>query len=158
MTHHGVKYQEGLNEDTRIFEPYSTFFDRLIFASKDILAFLWDGTLIADVEVPENERIIEVVSHGTQKFMARRIILTNIRPITLGVIKELVAEGVDIHAGNDYAILWSAKDNHIEILKYLSEQGADIHVWNDFALLLSEENGHEEVVKYLVEHGAVRQF
>ena len=154
MTHHGFTYQEGLNKDTQAFDPNPTCEDGLFFASKDILAFLEKGTLIAEVEVPENEKFVQVTVGQTQKFKARKIILTNIRPLTSEMLQMLIAEGADIHAGNDYALLWSAVNGHLEGVKYLVEQGADIHADDDYALRWSACNGHLEVVKYLVEQGA----
>lgn len=41
----------------------------------------------------------------------------------------------------------------IDVVKYLVEHGADVHAKDDYALRWSARNDHLEVVKCLVEHG-----
>ncbi len=78
-----------------------------------------------------------------------------IKDCNLKLIKEyLLEKGADIHACDDYALRWSAREGHIEVVKYLVEHGVNIHVYNDDALRFSAHFGHIEVVKYLVEKGA----
>ncbi len=60
---------------------------------------------------------------------------------------------IDIHAYNDRALRFAAKNGHYQVVKLLVEQGADIHANNDEALHLAGENGHIEVVRYLVKNG-----
>ena len=72
----------------------------------------------------------------------------------LNFVKYLVENGADIHANNDYALRWSAHSGHLSIVKYLVENGADIHARDNFALHWSAKYNYLEVVKYLVENGA----
>jgi len=46
----------------------------------------------------------------------------------------------------------AAKYGHTEVVKLLLEQGADVHADNDWALVWAADNGHKEVVKLLLEH------
>ena len=68
--------------------------------------------------------------------------------------KQLIENGVDIHARDDWALRQSASKGHLNFVKYLVENGADIHAENDWALRCSAENGHLSIVKYLVKNGA----
>jgi hypothetical protein len=44
---------------------------------------------------------------------------------------------------------WGATNGHLEVVKYLVGQGADIHAGNDYALRRSAGNGHFKIVEYL---------
>jgi ankyrin repeat protein len=72
----------------------------------------------------------------------------------LELVQYLVEQGLDIHADNDCALIWSAGKGYLEIVKYLVEKGADIHANDDEVLRVASEIGHLEIVKYLVEKGA----
>lgn len=69
-------------------------------------------------------------------------------------IKELVEEGADSHADNEYALRYSARHGYLEIVKYFVSLGSDIHAENEAALRESAARGHLEIVKYLVSLGA----
>jgi ankyrin repeat protein len=72
----------------------------------------------------------------------------------LGLVKQLIGKGVDIHADNDEALIFASYKGYLEVVKYLIEKGADIHADNDLALRWASENGKLEVVKYLISNGA----
>ena len=72
----------------------------------------------------------------------------------LEIVKRLIENGTDIHAGNEYAIRWASHYGHLEVVKFLLEKGADIHANNDEALRMALGSDHLEVVKYLLEKGA----
>jgi len=154
-THHGLKYHDGLNVDPLPFNPSGDCEPGgIYFAREDILAFLnSDSVWIRKVTVPEGEPIYENPG-SPKKWKAKRVILGPRRRIDLQVIKELVEEGADIHAGNDCALLWAALSGRLNILKYFSEKGVDIHAYNNCALRWAANNGHLKVVKFLVERGA----
>ena len=69
-------------------------------------------------------------------------------------IKDLVAQGVDIHIYNEATLHWAVYHGQLEVVKFLVDQGADIHAKNDHALRLAAEYGHLDIVKYLVSQGA----
>ena len=70
------------------------------------------------------------------------------------IVKYLIEHGADVHAENDYALRWAAREGHFDLVKFLVESGANIHAENDYALLWAIENDHFDIVRYLVDHGA----
>ena len=177
----GFQYHEGLNIDINKIDAEECSYGLHFADAKHILMFYGYGTIIAEVEIPEDA----VVYHFDDKSKADRIILKNIRPLwsvdtiealiregvnfdlyknfmlceaayngSLETIQYLVENGADIHADNDNALSCSAQAGHLELVKYLVEQGADIHAYDDDALHQASEYGHFDIVKYLVEHGA----
>lgn len=156
LRHHGFQYKEGLNVDTKKFDPSQKYGGGLFFTDgKSIFSFLDRGTKIADVTIPDGEPVVSVDSFGTKKYKAHRIELSNIRDLyTVETFKQLIAAGADIHVCEDYALRCAAYNGHIEVVKYLITAGADIHACEDEALSSAAENRHLEIVKYLVEAGA----
>ena len=69
-------------------------------------------------------------------------------------VKQLIENGVDVHADYDRAFRWSASNGHLEVVRLLLENGADVHADDDYALRCSAEMGHLEVVRFLLENGA----
>lgn len=65
------------------------------------------------------------------------------------VIRFLVKMGVDIRAGDDYALKAAAVNGHSELVSYLVELGANPHAENDYAVKRAMANGHQDVVRYL---------
>ena len=69
-------------------------------------------------------------------------------------VKELIENGADVYAQNDYALRCSAEMGHLEVVRFLLENGADIHAQDDCALRWSARFGHLEVVRLFLENGA----
>jgi hypothetical protein len=61
----------------------------------------------------------------------------------------------DAQAKDNYALKWSAENDHLEVLKYLKEGFGlgkeDAQAKDNYALKLSALNGHLEVLQYLKE-------
>ena len=156
--HNGTKYKKGLNTDIL---PFNSIGDceegGIYFASCDILGFLDCGYCIREVTLPKGEVIYENLGFLT-KYKAYRVILGRKRKITVKIIKELLNEGADIHAGNDYALRHASRYGHLEIVKLLLDRGADIHACDDYALRWASHNGHLETVKLLLSRGAKKNF
>ena len=68
------------------------------------------------------------------------------------LIKELLAEGANVHAGNDYALRWASGNGHIDTVAMLLEAGADVHAEDDYALRWASHNGHTEILTILKNH------
>ena len=151
--HHRLVYHEGYNEDPLPFNPNGDCESGgIYFASTDILAFSDYGT-----ELYEVEPIGEIYENPgePQKYKAHALNMQYVGKIDdLDTVKYLVCNGVNIHACDEYALRWYAKNGNLEIVKYLVENGADVHVLDDIALCWSANKGHLEVVKYLIEQGA----
>ena len=152
--HRDLQYHDGLNEDTIPFNPSGDCLPGgIYYASKDIFAFLHYGPWIRKVTLPEDAQVYQ--NPGTPvKWKADKVILGPRRKIDLSVLKELVAEGADIHVNNDEVLIWASYNGHLEIVKFLVESGADIHADRDASLKWASKEGHLEVVKFLVESGA----
>ena len=147
--HNGLQYKAGLNIDIKPFNPSGNCSPGgIYFAREDILAFLDYGCFIREVEIPSDAQVYENPGNP-KKWKADKVILKRRRKITLNVIKQLVKQGADVHADDDYALQLAASNGQLEVVKYLVEQGADIHAWDDYALRWAAENGQLEVVKYL---------
>ena len=43
----------------------------------------------------------------------------------LPVVKKLIEQGANVHAGNDKAIKWAAQNGHLETVKYLKSLGGN---------------------------------
>ena len=152
MTHHGFVYKEGLNIDTEPFDETPDCGGGLFFSNaENILSFWRYGDLIAEVEVPDGTKIVQV----GDKYKAHAIVLKNIKPIwTVDTFKYFIEEGINIHAYDDWALRCAAQNGYLEVVRYLIENGANIHAYDDCAFRYSSENGHLEVVQYLIDKGA----
>ena len=152
MTHHGFVYKEGLNIDTEPFDKTPVCGGGLFFSdAQNILAFVNYGKLIAEIEVPDGTKIVQV----EDKYKAHAIVLKNIRPIwTVDTFKYFIEEGINIHADDDWALISAAFNGYLEVVRYLIDNGANIHARNDDALRCAAQNGHLEVVQYLIDKGA----
>jgi len=140
--HCGLEYHDGLNIDPLPFNPAGDCRPGgIYFSREDILAFLGYGPWIRQVTIPKGEQIYENPGFP-KKWKAKKVILGKRRRISLQVIKELVKEGANIHAGNDKALVWSAQKGYLEVVKFLIKKGANIHARGDYALRLLTQNGH----------------
>lgn len=177
----GFQYHEGLNIDTNKIDAGKCGYGLHFADTEHILSFCNYGSMIAEVEIPEDA----IVYHFDDKSKADRIILKNIRPFwsveTMGalilegvnfesckndiiykalsngypdVAKYLIEHEVNTLEDYDRALLSACECGYLDVIKYLIEQGADIHILDDCALYLASSNGHLDIVKYLVEHGA----
>ena len=152
LTHHGFKYQEGLNIDTNPFDEMPDCGGGLFFSDAEhILSFVGYGNLIAEVEVPDGTKIVQV----EDKYKAHAIVLKNIRPIwTVDTFKYFIEENINIHVKNDNAFRYASETRNLELVKFLLHNGANIHINNDWPLICAALNGHLEVVKCLIDNGA----
>jgi hypothetical protein len=72
----------------------------------------------------------------------------------LDALKELIREGVDIHANNDIALCIAAANGQLKLLQFLMDKDANIHATDDYALKLAARHGHIETVRFLLDHDA----
>jgi len=154
--HKGLQYPKrgGLVKDPVPFNPSGDCEPGgIYFAREDILAFLHFGPWIARVTLPKGARVYENPGKP-RKWKANKVILGRRRKITTKVLEELIDEGANIHADNDYALRWAALNGHLDIMKFLVEKGANMHAYNDYALRVAAKNGHLDIVKYLVSASA----
>lgn len=121
-----------------------------------IFKFLEYGVYLREVELPLNDPDFMVIKDPDgDKWRCNKIILRKRYNLnSVETFKLLIDNGADIHAGNERALKWSAKEGHLEMVKLLVENGANIHATYDYALRHSTKNGHLEIVKFLVERGA----
>ena len=155
--HHGLQYKMGLNVDHIPFNPSgSCESGGMYYAQKDILAFLYIGPWIREVTLCPDSNIYKDPNPNPEKWKTDKFILGERRRINSKVIQELIQEGADVHAQNDYAfaLIWASENGHHEIAKLFLEHGADVHAQKDESLRWASEGGHLEVVKLLLENGA----
>jgi len=79
----------------------------------------------------------------------------------LAAIKQLVADGVDVNAANQYgatALSFAADKGHIEVVRFLLDKGANPNQSDTFyhasPMTWASENEHWEVAALLAAHGA----
>ena len=73
------------------------------------------------------------------------------RRFTYALMHTLLAQyGGDVHAQNDYAIWWAARQGRADVVEMLCARfGADVHALNDRALRTAAQNGCVTVVEML---------
>jgi len=59
-----------------------------------------------------------------------------------------------VHANDDHALRWAARNGHTAIVCYLLAAGANVHADDDHALRWSAQNGHTAIVRCLLAAGA----
>ena len=152
LTHHGFTYKKGLNIDVNLFNPTPECGDGLFFADeKNILEFCNYGTKIAEVTLPEGEKIVQV----EEKYKAHRIVLGEIHDLwTVETFEWLLKCGVDLHVSDDFVLKHASDNGHLDVVKYLVEHNADINAGDVTALCYAAYKGYLEIVKFLVEHKA----
>ena len=161
-TSNSYNYVTGLNIDPpgfglREFMGNNFTDSRITFCREDILAFLPQGIWIREVTLPKEAKIYKF--KGSPKgWRADRIILGERRRIDINVIRQLIDEGADVHADNDYALHFACFSGQLELVKLLLHCGADIHANDDCddggALQWASTYGHIEIVRLLIDSGA----
>lgn len=71
----------------------------------------------------------------------------------LEVVKYLISVGADITAENNWSLEASASKGHIEVFKFLVDSGADITDGDFEAIHSAAENGHFSIIRYSVRVG-----
>jgi len=64
-------------------------------------------------------------------------------------VKKALEMGANVHANNDWVLLYASNYGYIDIVELLLKNGANVHAQNDYALRYASENGHINVVKLL---------
>ena len=145
----GFQYQEGLNTDCNEFDPNTDYRGGLFYADeKNILAYSGCGTKIAEVSIPDESVSMKV---SWKEYKSHQIVLSNIRDLwTIETFQWLKEQGVDLRAGEEYAIYIASEDGHLEIVKYLIEQGSNIHAKDERALRYASCGGQLDAVLSLI--------
>ena len=153
--HHGLQYHDGLVVDPVPFaETGSCVRGGIYFAREDILAFLCYGPWIREVTIPDDARVVENPGYGARKWRADRVVLGPRRRIDAETVRELIADGADVHACDDDALQWACAKGHAEIARVLLDAGADVHAYEDGALRWASMSGYTEIVRMLLDAGA----
>ena len=121
----------------------------LYFSAKGIFTVYDYGTLVYEVEP------VGWIYQNPKEPLKYEADVLNMKLIgkkwDLDVIKYLIENGADIHAGDDYILRYSAYIGHFEVVKFLVENGANISARNDCALINAATYGHFEIVEFLME-------
>ena len=155
--HNDLQYKTGLNVDPNEFQKEGSCVEGGIYFAPvtSILAFCEYGPNIREVTLPNDSQWIKDPGEGDEKYRADKVVFGPRMDLwKVETFQRLVSEGADIHAGDDQALKWAARNGYLEVVEFLVENGADIHAWDDFALEQAACNGHLEVVEFLVSIGA----
>ena len=173
--HNGFQYADGLNVLIEKFNddsnqsccPGGLYFTN----AANIFKFLNYGVYLREITLPvsqgkqstectaswptDNPDFLMIKDKSGDKWRANMIILGKRYDLSnIDTFKYLIESGADVHADDDYALRWSAKNGHLDVIKYLIEKGANVHAGDDYALQWCANNGHLNIIKYLVEYGA----
>lgn len=152
-THYGFTYTEGLNICPQPWNNKSCEAGGLYACElKDF--FKWfthhpDIAEVAWVEVPADAR----VARFDDKIKASKLVLTGFMPVH-EAIHLAVRAGADLHAYNDYALLWVSMRGYAECMRALLEEGANVHTHNNRAIVNASYFGYTECVRLLLGAGA----
>ena len=158
--HYGFQYIEGLNVIKDKFDDnpeHSCCAGGLYFTNiVNIFKFLNYGIYLREVTLPTSNTEFKMIKDKSDdKWRANMITLGKRYDLfNVETFKYLIKKGADIHADNDFALGWCAKNNYLDLVKLLVEYGANINADNDYSLRLGAENGNLDIVKFLVESGA----
>ena len=155
--HNGYQYVDGLNILDKPFEKYGSCVPGGLYFTdiQHIFEFLNYGVHLREVSLPTDDKDFEMVVDEKNKYRANKIILGKRLDLSdAETFKYLVKNGVDIKAGDNFAVRWASIYGHLDVVKYLVENGADIKADNNYAVSWASINGHFDVVNYLVENGA----
>jgi len=100
----GLQYHTGLLEDLHPSTGHRIWFSPVT----NVLAYIDHGHWIREVFIPDGEEISKY-QYGSSCYSAYRVILGERERITLDVIKRLVNEGADIHAGNERTLRMASR-------------------------------------------------
>lgn len=67
------------------------------------------------------------------------------------MVRTMLANGVNIHTGDDLALRWAAACGNTDTVRCLLEAGADVHAQDDEALDRAVEEGQDDVAEVLRE-------
>ena len=145
--HNGFQYSDGLNVLKEKFNDdpnKSCCAGGLYFTNgENIFKFLNYGIYLRDVILPSDDPDFQKIKDPEgDKWRANMIILEKRYDLSnVDTFKYLVEKGANIHADNDCALQWSAREGNLDVVQFLVENGADIHAADDYALKLSAING-----------------
>jgi hypothetical protein len=69
-------------------------------------------------------------------------------------VAELVADGAEVHTGQDRPLQVAAANGHTDIVEYLLERDADATAEDNEALVEAARSGYDDIVALLLDHGA----
>ena len=96
LCHYNFVYKNGLNIDPLPFNPSGKGGGLYFCKTEDAYLFLHNGTMIADVEIPIDDR----VHREGKELKADRIIISNIRIIPREIELEAINHGILIRPKN----------------------------------------------------------
>lgn len=142
----GLKLKEGLNEWT---EPaasasYSGF---SFIEAKDLFNLIHYYDCIAEVDVPDREKVTQELCGGYSELQSKRIIIKNIRKITdLSVIEEFKGYKKFLNKMLDKV----AKEGDLKCFDALVSLKWYSQSVLNHALIVASKNGHLEIIKKLI--------
>ena len=155
--HNGLQFHEGRVNDPRPFKKTGSCVPGGIYFAPvtTILAFLNYGPWLREITVPDDVQMVQDPGYGPEKYRASSVVLgPRERWSDPKVMRRLIAEGADIHAGSDFALRWASRNGHTETVRTLLDAGADVRAEDDLALRWAAECGHTETVRTLLDAGA----
>ena len=109
------------------------------------------------IHASENGRIDviqELLNSSPPGLVSDRVLILASEHNQLGLIKQLLKRGANIHLEDDQALIIAAARGYLSIVQELLNRGADIHAQNDRALIYAAGNGYPDVVRELLDRGA----
>lgn len=146
-THYGFTYKEGLNIDTKPFQPEGScvagglyFFTDL----EDLSRWLDYGVYLYDVEVPKGYKYVQEYS----KHRAEALYLSNRLDLRLAQTWEYLLQKVMY---SPRFLYWASHYGYIEVINYFVNTGANIREGNDRVLRTSILGGYTDIIKLFLD-------
>lgn len=184
--HHGFQYTTGLNLLVGEFNDNiddSCCAGGLYFTSiEHVFKYLDYGVYLRKITLPTSDPNFKMVKDKTgDKWRANMVILGKCRELSNPeTFKYLIKKGADIHSHNEKVLIWSAKNNYLDILKLVFADGKNLmavectkktskHIplffkphkiitVQNLALALSSSKGYLDIMSCLIKQGADIHF
>ena len=111
----------------------------------------WERTVVCKLPSFVLPSFVKKIKTNRDEALNRRLINYVINGDLKGV-KDTIEQGVNIHAGDDYALRHASENGHTEIVELLLESGANVHARNDYALRWATRQNNTEIVNILRAH------
>ena len=152
-THFGHHFVEGLNTDKVPFNPSDSGKPGgFHYSREDILKFMSHGSVLYQVDIPENTPTYEDPNTNIRFWKSKSIILSNPRPRNLKTIIELVLEGANPRVCDDSPLIIASNYGWLDLVEYFISCDADINAQDGSPLKYAMVNRRMDVVQCLMNH------
>ncbi len=100
------------------------------------------------------EKVKNLVEQGADERDLRFELFKAAGEGSVEVLRFLIAQGADVTAGDNLAIITAARQGHMDIVRVLVENGVEASVACNMPVIAVIAGGHIDMVRWLIENGA----